>query len=249
MELQEAEKALCRELNLDWNDVNAGTNTLFSIADIDGYINNAVKRAWDYKPWTFTEGSSTVTAPTPTTAANAYPATFEDESIFLVIVNGVPWIGPNNGKRDFAEYMLWLSLYPTETALIWTEFARQYYLNQAAYSSGQSIVLYGKFRAPTLSNLTDLFPFSPTSDSEENSGNQAIILLAYAEALDSDKKGDHGNAKLQEARGINMLDNVWKPMDERKAAKRALHQPFFNGQDYFPQSRNTRYDTPPGNFN
>jgi hypothetical protein len=248
MELSEAEIALCSELNTSVADVLAGTNQLFTQADIDGFINNAVKRAWDYKPWTFTEGEVDLTAPSTTTASYAYPATFEDESIFLVVVNNVPWIGRDNGKRNFAEYMRWLSNYPTDTSLIWTEYARKYYLNQAAYSSGQSIQLFGKLRAPVLVNSTDLLPFSPTSDSEENSGNHAIILLAYSEALLSDKKQNIAGGKDQEQRAMMLLDAVWEPMGERKAEKMAQHQPFFNTQDMFNTRRSTRYDTNIGNF-
>ncbi|HEY1757957.1 MAG TPA: hypothetical protein VGG72_21485 [Bryobacteraceae bacterium] len=249
MELQDAEQALCKELNLDFADViTNGTNTLFSQADIDGYINSAAKRAWDYKPWTFTEGVVTLTAPGSPTASYDYPETFEDESIFVVIVNGVAWIGLGNGKRNFAEYMKWLSDYPTDTSLIYTEFARQYYLNRNAYSGGQSYSLYGKLRCPTLEDVDDLLPFSPDTDDDENSGNHAIILLAYADALASDKKGNTAGAKDQEARGMMLLDTVWEPMGERKAQKAAQHQPFFNGQDLFPSRRSTRFDTTPGNF-
>src|ERR1017187_3777507 len=160
MELSEAEIALCSELNTSVADVLAGTNQLFSQADIDGFINNAVKRAWDYKPWTFTEGVVTLTAPGTTTASYTYPATFEDETLFLVIVNNVPWMGLGNGKRNFAEYMKWLSDYPSDNSLIYTEYARKYYLNQNAYSAGQSYSLYGKLRATTLVSSTDLLPFS-----------------------------------------------------------------------------------------
>jgi hypothetical protein len=248
MTLSGAETALCRELNTSVADVIAGTNQLFSQADIDGYINNATKRAWDYKPWTFTEGSTTLSAPNPTTASYAYPQNFEDEGIFLVVVNNVAWMGPENGKRNFAEYMKWLSDYPTDTSLIYTEYARKYYLNQNAYSAGQSYTLYGKLRAPTLASTSDLLPFSPATDVQENSGNYAIILLAYAEALASDKKGNPAGAKDAEARGMLLLDNVWKPMGDRKAQKAAQHTPFFNTQDMFNSRRSSRNDTPTGNF-
>lgn len=248
MQLEDAEKALCSELNLDWNDIDAGTNTLFTMNDIDGYINSAAKRAWDYKPWTFTEGVVTLIAPSPTVASYDYPETFEDESIFLVIVNDVAWMGPGNGKRNFAEYMKWFSDYPTDTSLVYTEFARQYYLNQNAYSAGQSYSLYGKLRCSTLVESTDLLPFSPDTDNDENSGNHAIVLLAYADALASDKKQNTPGAKDQEARGMMLLDAVWEPMGERKAQKAAQHQPFFNGQNLFPDRHSTRFDTNIGNF-
>jgi hypothetical protein len=237
MEFIEAQQALCTELNTDFSDVSAGSNTLFTLAEIQAFILAAAQRAWDYKPWTFTEGSVTLTTPAPTSTGFAYPATFEDESIFLVQVNNVPWIGPNNGKRNFAEYLKWLSDYPSDNSLIWSEYARQYYLNRNAYSAGQTYTLYGKLRAPALSGDSDLMPFSPTSDTEENSGNKAIVLLAFSDALASQKKNDPAGAAAQEKRAILMLDTVWKPMGERKAEKNAQNTPFFNSSDLFSNNR------------
>jgi len=138
--------------------------------------------------------------------------------------------------------------YPTDTSLIWTEFARQYYLNPNAYSAGQSYSIFGKLRAPILAETTDLLPFSRQATAKRTPENHAIILLAYSEALLSDKKQNIAGGKDQEARAMGMLDMVWKPMGERKADKMPQNTPFFNTQDMFNTRRSSRYDTPTGNF-
>ena len=114
-------------------------------------------------------------------------------------------------------------------------------------SANQVADISGKLRAATLANDSDLLPFSPSQDNDENSGNMAIVLLAYADALNSEKKKNPTQAKLVEAQALAILDNVWKPMGERKAKEQPQNRGFFNGQDFFP-GRTTRYNTNIGNF-
>src|SRR5882757_3871912 len=147
MTLLEAKTALANtKLNTSLTDIAAGTNQLFVLQDLLDAINFGVMKAWDYKPWTFTQGKVSVTLPNPLTASYAYPVNFEDESVFLISVNSVPWTGPQNGKRNFLDYQKWLSDYPTDKSLIWAEYGRLYYLNAAACAVGQSVDLYGKLR-------------------------------------------------------------------------------------------------------
>jgi hypothetical protein len=250
MILSEAETALCRELNTSVTDVLAGTNSLFAQADIDGYINNGVKRAWDYKPWTFTEKTYMFNLTSGMIAAGYidYPNTFEDESAYRLEVPAIRQGNAEFKKVLFADYQKWFSDYSTDTSAIWTEHERFIFFNPLAVSAGQEVDISGKLRAPTLSGSSDLLPFSPTTDNQENSGNSAIILLAYAEALASDKKQNPAGAKDQEGRGIMLLDTVWKPIGERRAEKASQNRPFFNGVNLFQQNRPSRFDTNIGNF-
>jgi hypothetical protein len=249
MILSEAKAALANtKLNTSLTDIAAGTNQLWVLQDLLDAINFGTMKAWDYKPWTFTQGHVAVTLPNPLTASYAYPVNFEDESVEFVSVNGVPWIGPANGKRTFRDYQKWLSDYPTDTSLIWSEFARQYFLNKNACAIGQTVDLYGKLRYTKLASDGDLLPFSPTSDALEDSGNQAIIKLAYSYLLGSEKKKDIASANAMAKEAYADLDIVWKPMGERRAQMQAQNKPFFNGQDLFPTRRSTRYDTQIGNF-
>ena len=249
MLLSEAEQALARQLNTSIADIIAGSNQLFTQADIDGYINNGVKRAWDYKPWTFTEKTYKFTLTSLMISAGYidYPNTFEDESAFRFEVPALTAGAAEFEKKIFADYQKWFADYPTDTLTIWTEHERFIFFNPLAVSAGQEADISGKLRAPTLSNASDLLPFSPTTDNQENSGNSAIILFAYAEALASDKKNNPAAAKDQEARALNLLDTVWKPIGERRAQKNSQNRPFFNTSDMFNSRRSGR-NTPTGNF-
>lgn len=251
MQLQEAEIALARELNTSITDIIAGTNQLFSQADLDGAINNGVKRAWNYKPWTFTEKTYMFILTSLMIAAGYvdYPNTFEDESAYRLEVPAITNGTAEFKKVLFADYQKWFSDYPNDTSNIWTEHERFVFFNPYAVTAGQEVDISGKLRAPTLVNPTDLLPFSPTTDNQESSGNQAIVLLAYSELLDSDKKQDHPNAKIQEGRAMMLLDTLWAPIGELRAQKNSKNRPFFNTQDMFNSRRSSRYDSPTGNFN
>ncbi len=229
MQFSEARTYLCNKLNISATDVSAGNNALFSLQDITDYINLGLKRAWDYKPWTFTEHTYAFTVPSPWTGYMDYPSNFEDRSVYRLSVAGVEF-----KKKNFADYQKWFADNPTDSCKFWAEHERYIFVNGNAISAGQEIDISGKLRASTLSGDNDLLPFSPTSDNQESSGNQAIILLAYADALDSEKKKNPTQAALEEKKAFSILDNVWAPMGERKAEENSQNRPFFNVQNFFP---------------
>lgn len=250
MQFSEAKTSLCNtKLNISLTDVAAGTNSLFSLQDIVDAINFGYKKAWDYKPWTFTQKAYKFTLSSGMIAAGYidYPNDFEDKSVFLLIVNGVPWKGTGKGKRNFTDYQKWFSDYPTDTSQLWSEFDRFIFFNVNAVSVGQEGDVFGKLRAPTLVNDTDLLPFSPTNDNNENSGNEAIIDFAYAHLLDSEKKKNPNGALLEEKKGYAILDKVWEPMAARDSEDSPQNRPFFNSPDFF-QGRTNRFNTNIGNF-
>jgi len=243
MQFSEAQAYLCNKLNIDVTDVKAGKNSLFSLQDITDYLNLGLKRAWDYKPWTFTEKTLKVTIPSNWPGYMDYPNNFEDESISRLIISGVAEFR----KKDFADYEKFLTDYPSDTSQIWSEHERFVFINGNAISAGQEADVFGKLRASTLSGDSDLLPFSPMSDNNENSGNMAIVLLAYADALSSEKKKNPTQSMAEEKKAFAILDNVWKPMAERKAAKTSENRGFFTPPDYFAGNRN-RSNTNIGNF-
>lgn len=250
MQFLEAKTNLCNtKLNISLTDVAAGANALFALQDIVDAINFGYKKAWDYKPWTFTQKAYKFTITTGMISAGYidYPNNFEDKSISLLIVNNVPWKGSGNGKRNFTDYQKWFSDYPTDQSLIWAEFDRFIFFNMNAVVAGQEGDVFGKLRAPTLVNDTDLLPFSPFDDNDENSGNEAIIVLAYAYLLSSEKKKNPTGAMAEEKKAYAILDNVWSPMQERDTQDVQQNRPFFNTQDMFSSRRNPR-DTNIGNF-
>jgi hypothetical protein len=246
MQFVEAQQDLCRDLNINFTDVTAGQNSLFSLDDIKAFVIAGAHQAWDYKPWTFTEKTYTfsITSGIVTAGYVDYPSNFEDESAYRLEIEGVAEFT----KKNFADYQKWFTDYPNDTSKIWSEHERFIFTNPNAISAGQTADITGKLRMPTPVNDTDLLPFSPTQDNNENSGNDAIVHLARAHALQSEKKKEYTQAVAVEKDALAMLDNVWKPMGERRAQQQSQNRSFFNTFDFFPNRRSTRGDTNIGNF-
>lgn len=239
MTLLEAKKALARKLDIDYDDI--ANNGLFTDADLGDYVQAGTNKAWDYKPWTFKEGDRKATSIDD--AYYDYPDEFEDESISRLTVAGKEY-----DKKLFGDYQKYFQDNPNATDRFWSEHLRFYFINQNAYTVGDEIVLLGTLRAPTLSAAADLLPFSYTSDNKENSGNRAIIQLAYAEALSSDKKKNPSQGALEEKRGYGMLDVIWAPMAARKSSEQSQDRPFFDVPDYFANGGRGNSRNKIGNF-
>jgi hypothetical protein len=235
----EAKQALARKLNIDYSNISS--NSLFSDSDLQDYIQAGVNKAWDYKPWTFKEGDKKTTATTDD--YYDYPADFEDESISRLTVGGYEYT-----KKLFPDYQLYLQNNSTATDKFWSEHLRFYFINKNAVTVGDEIVVIGTLRAPTLSADADLLPFSYATDNQENSGNRAIIQLAYAEALSSEKKKNPSQAAIEEKRGYAMLDVIWAPMAARKSAEQSQDRPFFDVPDYFSNGGRENSRNIIGNF-
>jgi hypothetical protein len=245
MTLSEAQQALANKLNINLSNVQAGTDALFTAADLLDAIQEGTNLAWDYRGWDFTTEAlkQTYTVPAGQFYTD-YPNTFEDESIFLLLVNDAEW-----SKRNFTDYQKWLSDNPTATDKIWAHFQRKWFANKNALVNGDELAVFGKLRAPTLANPSDLLPFSPDFDNNETSGNRAVVELAYASILDSDKKKNQPGAEAARKRAYTWLDNIWAPIAERRAKEQSLNRPFFDTPDFFPpRNRSGLGPTTIGNF-
>ena len=237
MTFEEAKKHLCnRKLNSDYSDI--ANNDLFSNEDLGEWINQGVLKAWDYKFWDFAEEKVTGTT---SGATLAYPQNLKSEMVFLLRIDGKRYV-----KKNFQDFLGLLEDWPSLTDKIWAEYKRTIYLNTNAFTVGQSYELYGKGVAPKLSSAGDLLPFSPDTDDKEDSGNEAIVLLAYAEALDSEKKKEYAQAEIERKKAYQMLDLVWKPYAEARAAAQ-IDRPMFDVPDFLNTNKNSAQYT--GNFN
>lgn len=245
MTLQTAEQELCRKLNINYTDLVAGSLDLFTQADIDAWLNLGVLRAWDYKPWPFSQGAKTAT-----TIANTdyydYPQDFVAGTGYLLKVAGLEY-----KKLSFEDYQHFFQSdqNPTATDKFWTEYKNFIFINKNAYNGGvDSFDLFGKLIAPTLVNATDLLPFSPSTDTEQYSGNEAVVQLAFSEALMSDKKKDPERAKLERDEAYATLDLLWKPFADSKSTLQSNNRPFFDTPDYFGSRFTAGNQFTPGNF-
>ncbi len=243
MTFQEAKEGLCRKLNIDYTDMEAGNNDMWVDADISYYIQTGVLKAWDYHPWPFTQKTKTATTGVGVPYYN-YPSDVTLGSIYLLEVNGNEY-----KKLAFQDYLAWFQQNPTDNSQLWSENQGYIFINNLAYNQGtDTFDLYGKGLAPALVNPTDLLPFSPTSDTAEYSGNECIVQLAYAEALDSEKKQKYQQAIAERTKAYQTLDMLWKPFNDERQTLQNRNRPQFNVPNFLGQ-------TPPtdaynfGNFN
>lgn len=236
MTYTEAKTHLARKLNIDFSDI--ANNDLFSDTDLGTFIQLATIKAWDYKFWDVAEHKVTGTTSGGTIA---YDQTLQSGSISLLRINGYEY-----RKLLYQDYLKFLEENPTATDKIWSEYNRTAYVNTNAFTNGQGYELYGKKMPPILTSGSDLLPFSPDADNYEHSGNEAIVQLAYGEALDSEKKKEYAQAEVERKKAYQTLDLLWKPMAEQRASMQIL-RPMYDVPDFLKTNKNSSQYT--GNFN
>jgi hypothetical protein len=219
----EAKQHLARKLDIDYADI--ANNGLFSETDLQVLIQLGVVKAWDYRPWDFSEHKVTGTT---SGATIAYDQNLMSGSIFLLRINSKEY-----KKLLFQDYLKYLEDNPSAADRLWSEFNRTIYVNTNAFTNGQGYEVYGRKMAPILSASGDLLPFSPDADNYEHSGNEAIVQLAYAEALDSEKKKESAKAETERKKAYQTLEILWKPFAEQRALLQSKGRPMLNVPDFF----------------
>lgn len=235
----EAKQHLARKLGIDYSDI--ANNDLWTDTDLQVLIQLGVLKAWDYKPWPFTKKVKKAT--TISTEYYDQPSDLMNGSIYRLTIGGKEY-----KKLIDEDYFKWFEDNESATDRIWTEVESFIFVNQNAYTVGDEMCLFGKKFPITLSGDSDLLPFSPTADNYEHSGNEAIILLGYGEALDSEKMKNPAQAEIERKKAYQTLDVLWKPFAEQRALLQSKGRPMFEVNDFFGGSgkRGSQYT---GNFN
>jgi hypothetical protein len=245
MQFIDAQKNLCTKLNLTFTDVSANTNALFSLQEIKDAILFGLVRAVERKPWPFLESTVALTA---NVSADTYSATgLVPESATFISVAGTAWTGEGKGKRVFADYMQWRTDYPTDTSQIWSEYGGQFYINRAALTNGQAILVYGSKMLALPSADSDTLPFTLLNNLTYATGDEAIIMLGHSRLLASEKKKDEPQSTAEEKKAYALLDGLWTTLSDSKAKKVSQNRPFFNVDNFFP-GRSNRGNTNIANF-
>jgi hypothetical protein len=236
---QEAKQHLARKLNIDYSDI--ANNDLFSETDLQVFIQLGILKAWDFKPWPFTRKVKKAT--TISTEYYDQPTDLMNGSIYKLTIGGKEY-----KKIIDEDYFKHFEDYSSSTERVWTEVETYIFVNRNAYTVGDEMCLFGKKFPITLSTTSDLLPFSPATDNYEHSGNEAIVLFGYAEALDSEKLKNPTQAEVERKKAYETLSILWKPFAEQKALLQSKGRPMFNTQDYLGGS-NAKNSAYTGNFN
>jgi hypothetical protein len=173
------------------------------------------------------------------------PQDVVEGSAFLLKVAGKEY-----KKLLLEDYLKWFEDNSSATDKIWSEYKNFIFINKNAYNQGvDSFDVYAKAKSPTLINPTDLLPFSPSTDVQQYSGNEAVVQLAFAEALMSDKKKDPSRAKLERDEAYATLDLLWKPFADSRATLQSKNRPMFTPPDFYRRRFPSNNDTNVGTFN
>lgn len=224
----EAKQALARKLNIDYADI--ANNDLITETDIQDWVNQGAMQAYDADFWDFAEHSKTATlAGSDITAGYvSYPQDIAPSSIYYLTINAKEY-----NKKNFVSFKKLFENDSANTEKIWAEHKRLIFFNTNVASSGHVIDIYGKRAFRRLSADGDLLPFSPDTDNEEYSGNQACILFAYAEALGSEKKKNPSGAEVERKKAREILAILSGQLKQGRASEQSKDRPMFDVPDFF----------------
>ena len=235
MTLLESKEELCRKLNISWEDIRAGTDDLFNWNDIESWINLAILEVWDYASWIFKEKAYTVTGGTVADQEYYdYPEDFIADSIFLLRVEDSAGDMKTYKKIRYLDYIKYREEDETGEEKLWADHNRYYFINPEAWdTASRDIEIWGLMRADELTASTSLLPFSTNTDAEENSGNHAIVKLAYSIALASEKKRDYNKATGVRTEAYQTIELLAKRERESQADYEVYERPFFEYKKLF----------------
>lgn len=229
----EAKKALARKLNIDWTDI--ANNDLFTEEDIGELVNAGAMQGYEFDFWDFAEHSKTATLVSGdvTKGYIAYPQDIMPSSIYYMTVDGKEF-----NKKNFTSFKKYFEDYSNGTEKIWAEFKRLLFFNKNLMAVGSVIDIYGRRGFQALVNDTDILPFSPDTDNEQYSGNQACILYAYAEALGSEKKKNPAQSTVEHQKAEAILARLSNQLKQGRASEQVKNRSMFNVPDMFKGGRN-----------
>lgn len=233
MTLLEAKQSLSRKLGINYSDI--ANNDVFSETDLEEYINTACYLAWDVTFWDWSEHSKTATL-TSTNITNgyvSYPNDIQPSSIYYLAING-----KEQKKKNFAGFKRFFEANPSGQDKFWAELKRLIFINTNYATAGMVIDIYGKKNFERIEDDTDVLPFSPdvTAGAEQFSGNDAIIILAYAQALSSEKMKNPTQGAVEEKRAYGIFQLLKSQLEQGRAIEDPINTPMFQVPDYFRMS-------------
>ena len=247
MTFLEAIQSLCDKLDISYT--NIASNDLFTLDELKSAINQAIQRVWDYTRWSSSEGCK-YTQTASGSEYYDYPDDFISGSIRILKVQQPDGTMKEYTKLNFKSYQKYLEEDPTGKELYFSSYKRFFFINPNTFTgAGLTIEIWGKERASKLTADADLMPFSPDTDDEENSGNEATVKMAYSIILSGNKKKEKAQAKSEENEAYSMLKLIGSREEEDKSSEQAKNAPRFIKQRLFGYRNSSRHNNNTGNFN
>ena len=211
MNFLQAKQALSRKLDIDYT--NIANNGLFTDEDLGAYINAGQNLAWSMYTWEPEQVSKTITNTEAT--SYTYPVGLLPKSATVLFVEGEQY-----PKFDYESYNNLLATEDGDETKMWSDFDGSVYINY--YESTDSLIVLGTNAVTELSATTDALFFT------DESGNDAVVDLAYAEALGSGKLNNPNKAQYIEQNAIQKLATVWRRQSQDKSRENSTKEMFSN---------------------
>ena len=211
---------LCSQLGIDWSDI--GQNDLFSETELVRWLNIAKNEAVARHPWPFTEGREEIASVAGQETYN-YPTNMKSDSLRYLTVNDKRY-----EKLTFEDYLTYKEDYPSGTDRVYSDRNRTIYINVLATDFTNSIVCYGQVE---VTGAIDSTTSSTVFTTAEPEGDEAIVKLAYAKALGSDKIKDPSRAIKERAEAFQILDDIWGRIKEKAHTYRTKNRSLFKRVD------------------
>lgn len=196
---------LCSRLGIDWNSISS--NDLFSETELTRWLTLAKDEACSRHPWPFTEGKRNISSVSGQEQYD-YPTDMKSDSVRYLTVNDERY-----DKILFEDYLRYKEDYASGTAKLFSDYSRTLYVNCLVDGFGGSITAYGIVEITgSVSSATSSTVFSIA----EPEGDEAIVKLAHAKALASDKKKDPQRARIERTEALAILDEIWQKIREKQ---------------------------------
>lgn len=186
---------------------------------LDNWIDRAHKYVAGFHKWPFTEGrvSTTYTS----AEENSYPEGWKSDSIRIMQIGG-----KRIEKIAYNDYLIFREDNATATDKVFSDYGLLYYVNPNIGISGTT-VLYGQYTPATL-DATDPTTLTLFSNRAEEC-NYAIIeeVLSYAKF----REQKDNEAQLKHEKAIEMLEGVWKKIQQEQFAYETKNRSMFKRID------------------
>lgn len=201
------------------------TDTFITDTKLKSWFKSSVIWATSYHKWPFTEGKNSTTFSTAVTdelgnAIVQYPEGFKSDSVRILTIGG-----KRLTKTNFSSFLRYLEDNAPVTDRIYSDYARQLYVNVRADVSG-TLTAYGQY-TPII-DTTDDTAVTIFSDFDEE-GNESIVekMSSYL------KRSEHitDEAELHDQRASVKLDEIWTRVTDEQYAYQAKDQTMFEDFD------------------
>ena len=200
----------------------------------DAFITDTMLKSWyteahvwacSLHKWPFTEGKASTTYTTAITddigsAIIPYFEGWKADSIRMMTIGG-----KRMTKLDFTSFQRFLERNTDNTDRIYSDYARQLYVNVNADVSG-SLTAYGQYMP--IIDVTDETGITIFSDYDEE-GNEAI----YEKMSSYLKRREHliDEAELHDQRAVAKLEEIWKRIQDEQYNYQTRDQAMFEDFD------------------